>query len=63
MKKIAPVFLLLALLASSCETMDHWLFDASDYHLIEPKSDPEEDIIQYWSEYEYDYWDDELEYD
>ena len=47
---------------SGCETMDHWLFNASDYHIMESKSDSEDNTI-YWDDFDYDIWDEDLEYD
>lgn len=51
---------------SSCETMEHWLFDASDYSVIPPKNDAETEIErqdQYWDDLDYDIWYEENEYD
>lgn len=47
---------------SGCETLDHWLFNASDYHLIESKSDEDDNTI-YWDDFDYDIWEEDLEYD
>lgn len=51
---------------ASCETMEHWLFDASDYSLIPSKNDQETDMSrtdQYWDDLDYDIWYEENEYD
>ena len=63
MKKIV-LFVIgaLMLLVSGCETMDHWLFNASDYHLIESKSEMDDNTI-YWDDFDYEFWYDDLEYD
>ena len=63
MKKIV-LFVIgaLMLLVPGCETMDHWLFNASDYHLIESKSEMDDNTI-YWDDFDYEFWYDDLEYD
>ena len=63
MKKIVLLLVVVLLfLVSGCETMEHWLFNASDYHLIESKSDMDDNTI-YWDDFDYDIWDMDLEYD
>lgn len=66
MKKILFLILTLSLFLTSCETMEHWLFNASDYHLIESKTEAEEDVDEetiFWDDVDYDLWFDENEYD
>lgn len=66
MKKIIVILIALLFLTTSCESLEHWLFDASDYHLIERKSDVEDEFgeqDQYWYDVDYDIWYDEYEYD
>ncbi|MCQ2284573.1 MAG: hypothetical protein MJZ57_06710 [Bacteroidales bacterium] len=66
MKKVLFLLLILALTCSSCETFEQWLFNASDYHLIESKNNNEEDFDWediYWDDADYEIWYDELEYD
>ena len=51
---------------SSCETMEHWLFDASDYSVFHSKNDAETEMDrmdQYWDDLDYDIWYEENEYD
>lgn len=51
---------------SSCETMEHWLFNASDYSIFQSKNDEETDIErqdQYMDDLDYDIWYEENEYD
>ena len=51
---------------SSCETMEHWLFDASDYSIFPSKNDAETEMDrmdQYWDDLDYDIWYEENEYD
>lgn len=59
------LFTLLILVCVSCETLDHWLFNASDYSIRDSKNDDddldEKDI--YWDDVDYDIWFDENEYD
>lgn len=43
--------------------MDNWLFNASDYHLIERSDDESWENSIYWDDFDYDIWDEELEYD
>ncbi len=43
--------------------MDNWLFNASDYHLIERSDDEPWENSIYWDDFDYDIWDEELEYD
>lgn len=63
MKKILLSLVgVLLFLVSGCETMEHWLFNASDYHLIETKSE-EDDSTIYWDDFDYDFWEEDLEYD
>jgi hypothetical protein len=63
MKKILLSLVgVLLFLASGCETMEHWLFNASDYHLIETKSEEDDNTI-YWDDFDYDFWEEDLEYD
>lgn len=62
MKKIVLFLVFIVFLASSCETMDRWLFNASDYYLIESKSESDDNTI-YWDDFDYDIWEEELEYD
>lgn len=63
MKKILLLLVgVLLFLVSGCETMEHWLFNASDYHLIETKSE-EGDSTIYWDDFDYDFWEEDLEYD
>lgn len=63
MKKILPLLVVIPLLFSSCRTMDNWLFNASDYHLIERSDDESWENSIYWDDFDYDIWDEELEYD
>lgn len=63
MKKILLLLVgVLLFLVSGCETMEHWLFNASDYHLIETKSE-EDDSTICWDDFDYDFWEEDLEYD
>lgn len=63
MKKILLSLVgVLLFLVSGCETMEHWLFNASDYHLIETKSEEDDNTI-YWDDFDYDFWEEDLEYD
>lgn len=62
MRKIVLLLVIVVLLVSSCETMEHWLFNASDYHLIETKSEEDDNTI-YWDDFDYDFWEEDLEYD
>lgn len=63
MKKILLLLVgVLLFLVSGCETMEHWLFNASDYHLIETKLE-EDDSTIYWDDFDYDFWEEDLEYD
>ena len=51
---------------SSCEAMEHWLYNASDYSIITSKNYPETDMNrmdQYWDDLDYDIWYEENEYD
>lgn len=51
---------------SSCETMEHWLFGASDYSTFQTKNDAENEMErtdQYWDDLDYDIWYEENEYD
>lgn len=48
-------------LLTSCATMDHWLYGASDYFINEDSTDTENDL--YWDDFEWDIWTDEYEYD
>ena len=51
---------------ASCEAMEHWLYDASDYSIFRSKNDTETDMNrmdQYWDDLDYDIWYDENEYD
>ena len=51
---------------SSCEAMEHWLYNASDYSIITSKNDTETDMNrmdQYWDDLDYDIWYEENEYD
>ncbi len=45
--------------------MQHWLFDASDYHLIDSKNsdDDLDEENRYWDDFDADIWGDESEYD
>lgn len=69
--KIGKLFLSILLMASSlsfssCETMEHWLFDASDYSVFHSKNDAETEMDrmdQYWDDLDYDIWYEENEYD
>ncbi len=63
MKKIFLLLVgVLLFLISGCETMERWLFNASDYHLIETKSEEDDNTI-YWDDFDYDFWEEDLEYD
>ena len=53
MKKVLFLIITLSLFLTSCESMEHWLFNASDYHLIESKNIDEDDLD--WDDI---YWDD-----
>lgn len=74
MKKITFLSIVMfLLLCSSCQTINNWLFDASDYHLFESKKvakeqeqQPEQDQIEqsiFWDDSDFDIWYDENEYD
>ncbi len=45
--------------------MQHWLFDASDHHLIDSKNsdDDLDEENRYWDDFDADIWGDESEYD
>lgn len=62
MNKIIFLLICFMFAVSGCETLDHWLFNASDYHIMESKSDSEDNTI-YWDDFDYDIWDEDLEYD
>lgn len=62
MKKVFFLLITMPFVLSGCETLDHWLFNASDYHLIESKSDEDDNTI-YWDDFDYDIWEEDLEYD
>ncbi len=62
MKKVFFLLIALPFVLSGWETMDRWLFNASDYHLIESKSESDDNTI-YWDDFDYDIWEEELEYD
>ncbi|MCR4965514.1 MAG: hypothetical protein K6A41_07635 [Bacteroidales bacterium] len=63
MKKviITVCAVVVTLLFSSCATMDHWLYGASDYFISEEETDVESD--HYWDDFEWDLWIDEYEYE
>lgn len=64
MKKIVFLLISLIFLATSCETFDHWLFNASDYHIVKSNNDVDVyDMELYWDDLDADIWYDELEYD
>jgi len=49
------------LLLTSCATMDHWLYGASDYFISDEEVDT--DSEHFWDDYEWDIWIDEYEYE
>ena len=65
MKKIVFILISLIFLATSCETFDHWLFNASDYSIIKShdNNSTDYDMELYWDDLDYDIWYDDLEYD
>lgn len=66
MKKIFVILAALLFLTTSCESLEHWLFNASDYHLVKHKADTDETLDEqdlYWDGADYDIWYDEYEYD
>lgn len=65
MKRIYACLFVLVLLSSSCQSIQNWLFDASDYHLFKQKYEDEildEENI-YWDDFDFDIWFEENEYD
>ena len=64
MRKILPLIAFVLFLLASCGSMENWLFNASDYHLINSRTDDESlENNLYWDDFDYDIWDEELEYD
>ncbi|MBR4136058.1 MAG: hypothetical protein IKU03_06595 [Bacteroidales bacterium] len=62
MKKILHIVCVALLFTlSSCATMDHWLYGASDYFIREDATTPDSDT--YWDDFEWDIWMDEYEYE
>jgi len=70
MRKIVPLLLLLAICTCSCTTLNNWLFDASDYKLIQPRKDvvkDEQDNDEmkeiFWNDVDFEIWLEEEEYE
>lgn len=58
----------LPLFFSSCQTMQNWLFNASDYHVFEKQQGNEVEESDdassiYWDDFDFDIWLEEGEYD
>lgn len=62
MKKILfLVWVAVMFLSSSCATMDHWLYGASDYFIREDDTPTDSEI--YWDDFDWDLGAEEYEYD
>lgn len=69
MRKIIPILFFAAFCTTSCASFNNWLFEASDYRMIEPKSKENEDDSTenwndiFWDDIDYDLWLEEAEYE
>jgi len=69
MKKLVVLFIALLFCCSSCQTLQNWLFDASDYSVFDNKKTEEEQVQEqadqdiFWDDADFDIWYDENEYD
>lgn len=66
MKKILAICCVAMLLSTSCQSLQNWLFNASDYKLIGSKAEETEGTDEesiFWDDADFDIWFDENEYE